>query len=124
MTQSEPSSPSWSDQQLQQKIIKTLQAVGCRGLCLVLKLFFALKNPNLPRWARLRIYAALAYFISWIDAIPDLIPGVGYSDDLLVLAAAVATLHFYITDEVKAQAHTQAKKWLKNCDCSTPTDKH
>lgn len=38
------------------------------------------------------IVGALVYFISPIDAVPDLLPVVGYSDDLVVLAGAVAAL--------------------------------
>lgn len=35
---------------------------------------------------------ALGYFIFPFDAVPDLIPFVGYTDDAAVIAAAVATI--------------------------------
>jgi uncharacterized membrane protein YkvA (DUF1232 family) len=38
------------------------------------------------------IIGALVYFVSPIDAIPDLTPVVGYIDDAAVIAAAVARL--------------------------------
>jgi uncharacterized membrane protein YkvA (DUF1232 family) len=57
-----------------------------------------------------RIY--LGYFISPIDAIPDVIPFVGYSDDLGVLVAAVATVSTYITDDVKAKAKAKLQDWF------------
>lgn len=72
---------------------------------------YAAHGPNTPTWAKATIYGALGYFISPIDAIPDLVPVVGYSDDLGVLALTVATCTAYITPEVKAQAK-QAKKDL------------
>jgi uncharacterized membrane protein YkvA (DUF1232 family) len=55
---------------------------------------------------------ALAYFIVPFDAVPDLIPGIGYTDDLGTLSAAVALLTFYIDEKVKAQAETKLRKWF------------
>ena len=51
-------------------------------------------------------------FISPLDAIPDITPFVGYSDDLGVLALAVATVATYITEEVKNQATQKMKDWF------------
>ena len=55
------------------------------------------------------IFGALAYFISPVDAIPDIIPMAGFTDDLGALAAAIGMVAMYITDDVKAQAR---QKWL------------
>ena len=37
--------------------------------------------------------AALIYFVSPIDAIPDFIPVVGYLDDVTVIAVALQFIH-------------------------------
>lgn len=79
---------------------------------MALQLFYALQDSNTPAWAKAVIIGALGYFISPIDAIPDIVPMVGYADDLGVLTAAIATVAAYITDDVKAKAAAQLKKWF------------
>ncbi|WP_220376841.1 DUF1232 domain-containing protein [Paenibacillus taihuensis] len=37
-------------------------------------------------------FAALAYFISPVDAIPDVLVGLGLTDDLAIVAAAVKAI--------------------------------
>lgn len=77
-----------------------------------LYLYFALKNPKTPAWAKRVIYGALAYLVLPVDAIPDLLPGVGFTDDLSVITAALATVSLYINADVKAQAQEKVKKWF------------
>lgn len=48
--------------------------------------------------------AALAYFVAPIDMVPDLVPIIGYTDDLSVLTALLNTLDPYITPEIRAEA--------------------
>ena len=46
-------------------------------------------DPVLPRPVKLALAAALVYFASPIDLIPEFIPLVGYLDDLLIAALVV-----------------------------------
>jgi uncharacterized membrane protein YkvA (DUF1232 family) len=62
----------------------------------------AARKPEIPAWAKTAMYGALGYFILPLDAAPDVAPVVGYTDDLGVLALAVATVMIRITDDVKA----------------------
>ena len=91
------------------KVKKSTHAVGYQGLLTALKLYYALEHPKLPRWARVEIMGALAYFINVIDLIPDVTPGVGFSDDLAVLTVACVTVASYIDSSVvdKAKKHTE-----------------
>ena len=77
-----------------------------------LTLYFAAVKKNTPIWAQGVAFAALAYFISPIDAIPDLTPGIGYLDDASVLATAIVSLRAYITAEVTRQARAKLKGWF------------
>jgi uncharacterized membrane protein YkvA (DUF1232 family) len=54
----------------------------------------------------------LGYFICPLDAIPDAAPFVGYSDDLGVLALALATVATYTTVDVKEKARAKMKDWF------------
>ena len=75
-------------------------------------LYYAAQRPETPTWARTVIFGALAYFISPVDAIPDVIPVAGFTDDLGALAAAIGVVSMYITDEVKAQARQKLNQWF------------
>lgn len=77
-----------------------------------LKMYYSATDPDTPRWAKATIYGALGYFISPLDAVPDLIPVVGYSDDLGILLAAVAAVAVYIKDEHTARARDTIRQWL------------
>lgn len=69
-----------------------------------LQLYYALQAPETPAWSKAVIVGALGYFISPADAIPDIIPAVGYADDLGVLVAAIASVGMSVTDEIKEKA--------------------
>jgi uncharacterized membrane protein YkvA (DUF1232 family) len=77
-----------------------------------LQLFYAAQDPATPAWARGVIVASLGYFIAPLDAIPDLVPLAGFSDDLGVLALAIATVAAYITPEVKEKARAKMREWF------------
>ena len=47
------------------------------------------RDPMLPRAAKVALAAAMVYLASPIDLIPDFIPVVGYLDDLMVAALLV-----------------------------------
>ena len=51
-------------------------------------LYFCLLDPATPLWVKGIVGAALAYFILPFDAIPDILPFVGLSDDAGIIAAA------------------------------------
>ena len=55
----------------------------------------------------------MGYFIFPLDAIPDITPVVGYSDDLGVLAMALAAVAIHIKDEHKQQAIEQLERWFE-----------
>jgi uncharacterized membrane protein YkvA (DUF1232 family) len=79
-----------------------------RALCL----YYAAEAKSTPLWAKGVIYTALAYFILPADAIPDILPGLGYSDDFLTLTAAAMTVAMSITPAVKQQAREKVDHWL------------
>lgn len=83
-----------------------------RSLCL----YYAARDEGTPLWARSVIYGALGYFISIIDAVPDVTPVLGYCDDLKVILAALATTALYITPEIKEKASIQSRAWFDTAD--------
>ncbi len=67
----------------------------------------ALHDPKTPIAAKLTIAGALAYWILPVDMIPDILPAVGFTDDLSTIAAALASIAVSITPEMKAKAKQQ-----------------
>ena len=55
----------------------------------VMTLWFALKHPQTPWYARVLATIVTAYALSPIDLIPDFIPILGYLDDLILVPIGV-----------------------------------
>ena len=49
----------------------------------------------------------MGYFILPIDLVPDVIPGVGFADDLAAIGGALTIAHMYINDEVIQKAQNK-----------------
>lgn len=62
------------------------------------------RDPATPRRVRLTLLAALGYFVLPIDAIPDIMPFLGFTDDAAVIAAAIAAVAGSITPAHREQA--------------------
>ena len=67
-----------SDSGCWEKLKKYAKKAGRGVIEKALWLYYAAQEPATPIWARTAIYGALAYFLSPIDAIPDVSPIVGY----------------------------------------------
>lgn len=50
---------------------------------------YALRDPNVPVGKKALIAGALLYFLSPFDLIPDIMVGIGYTDDAVVVMAAL-----------------------------------
>ena len=102
----------FSEERLWAKLGRVARVAGRELVEKALWLFYAAQRPDVPRWARLTIYGALAYFILPIDAIPDVLPGAGYVDDLGAIGAALLTVAAYVDDEVRAKARATLSRWF------------
>lgn len=77
-----------------------------------LQLFYAAQNPDTPAWARRVVYGALAYLVLPVDAIPDFLPVLGFTDDLAIITTALTTIATYITPEIKAKSQNKVAQWF------------
>ena len=103
---------AYSDGSFWDKVKGYAKVAGETVLEPALKLYYSASDPDTPAWAKAVTYGALGYFISPIDAIPDITPLIGYTDDLGVLAAAVATTAAHIKDEHAQRAKETLKQWF------------
>lgn len=66
--------------------------------------YYCARDAETPFRAKAIMLAALAYFIMPLDAVPDLIAVLGYTDDATVFWAAYRFIRPYITDAHRARA--------------------
>ena len=81
------------------KIGKVFLRLGRAAVERMLAMYYCMRDSDTPYWAKAVIVGALGYFISPLDAIPDFLPGVGYTDDIGVLAVAMVTVEAYLKKE-------------------------
>jgi uncharacterized membrane protein YkvA (DUF1232 family) len=73
-------------------VSKLAKRIGKTMLEKVLVAYYVLIDPSTPVWAQSTLVGALVYLGFPMDAIPDAIPVAGFSDDMAVLAAALAAV--------------------------------
>ncbi len=71
--------------------------------------YFALKHPRMPWYARLVAACSVGYVFSPVQLIPNFIPVIGFSDDLLVLFLGVKLLHRITPPEVLTECRELAE---------------
>jgi uncharacterized membrane protein YkvA (DUF1232 family) len=63
----------------------------------VVAAYYCALDSNTPFRAKAVLFAALGYFVLPADTIPDVIFGLGFTDDMAVLTAAIASVRAHIT---------------------------
>jgi uncharacterized membrane protein YkvA (DUF1232 family) len=63
----------------------------------VVAAYYCALDRNTPLRAKAILLAALGYFVLPTDAVPDILLGIGFTDDIAVLSAAVAAVRAHIT---------------------------
>jgi hypothetical protein len=97
----------FSESELWEKIRKNIAKIGVKVIYQALLLFYVEQSPNCPAKVKAGIIGALGYLISPLDLVPDIMMGIGYTDDAAMIAAALAIAQVYITDEIRAQARAK-----------------
>ena len=66
--------------------------------------WFCAFDPQTPLKVRGMLLAALAYFVLPLDIVPDVILGIGFTDDVTVLMTAIALVSANLRPEHRLQA--------------------
>ena len=99
---------------LMSKIKETAKKAGLKAIYTSLLLYYALDSPTISILDKAIIYGALGYFISPLDIIPDVLPLIGLSDDIAVLAWAFNRVKHNVNDLTREKAKTKLKIWFGN----------
>lgn len=105
-------SKEYSDESFWSKTKQYAKVAGEQVLEPALKMYYAATDVDTPAWAKATIYASLGYFISPVDAIVDVAPLIGYSDDFGVLIAATAATAAHIKEAHVQRAKTTLAQWF------------
>lgn len=79
-----------------------------------LSLWWCARDPTTPTAAKGMVMAALAYFVLPTDAIPDVLPVLGFTDDAAVIAALIAI----VGKNLKSRHKEAAKAFLAKLGAS------
>ena len=107
---------NYSEDGLWKKIGNVAKKAGLKTVYMVLLLYYVLISDSTPKKYKAMIIGALGYFILPLDAIPDIIPAVGYTDDVAALAGAILAVAKCISPEIEAQAKAKLKEWFGEYD--------
>lgn len=66
--------------------------------------YYCAIDPDVPFRVRATLLGALAYFVAPIDALPDVILGIGFTDDATVLIGAISMVAAHITTAHRERA--------------------
>ncbi len=70
----------------------------------LLAAYYCALDLQTPRHVKVTLFGAIAYFVLPIDAIPDILPVLGFTDDAAVLATAIKLVTDHITPHHREQA--------------------
>jgi uncharacterized membrane protein YkvA (DUF1232 family) len=73
-------------------------------------IYLAYRDPRVPWYARLWAAVVVGYAFSPIDLIPDVIPVLGYLDDLILVPLGVLLARRMIPPEVMAECRERARQ--------------
>lgn len=103
-------SSNYSESGLWSKLASAAGKAGKELVTNVLILFYALPEASVTDKAI--IIGALGYFICPIDAIPDMLGPLGYTDDAGIVASAVAKVRLSASNSVISKAKAKCKEWF------------
>ena len=110
----------FSDSSLSKKLKKVAGKIGKKAVYHIMVLYYTARSPQMPTKAKLKILAALGYFIFPLDFIPDFILfGLGFGDDLVAIAWALYSARKYITPEIREKARQRVDIWFGDARAET-----
>lgn len=66
--------------------------------------YYCALDPETPLRVRATLLAALAYFVLPADALPDILPALGFTDDAAVLVTALGLVSSHVTEAHREKA--------------------
>lgn len=110
-------SKKYTDSKLSSKLSLFARRIGLETVIYVEILYYLMKAPTTPRGAKLKILAILGYVVAPIDLLPDMLPGIGFLDDIAAVSITISmvkiTMKNYVTPSILKQAAASTKALFK-----------
>ncbi|TBW56174.1 DUF1232 domain-containing protein [Marinobacter halodurans] len=90
--------------------IAKLKQAAARLRADTLALYLAARDPRTPWLAKIVVAVVVAYALSPIDLIPDVIPVLGYLDDVILLPLGIALAIRLVPETVMVDCRAQARE--------------
>ena len=94
----------YSDGGFLEKLTQYGKIIGINDLYKAVQLWFVMQKPDVPAGTKAIIMGALGYLIAPLDFLPDLMPVLGYTDDLVAITFALIKVQGYIDEEVERKS--------------------
>ena len=105
--------PRWKpadEPRLWRKLLRVAARIGFADS--LVAAWYCAVDAATPMHVRGVLLAALAYFLLPADAVPDIIAGIGFTDDAAVIAAVLGTFARHVTPEHRAKASRRLDELL------------
>ncbi len=109
----------YSPEKLFKKIGSVAKKAGVKVVYSALLLYYAMMDKEVPITDKVIVVGALGYLILPLDAIPDFLGPLGYTDDASALILALKSIWSNITANTQRQARARLNEWF---DDVNPTD--
>ena len=86
--------------------------IGAQGVYIAFILYYVLIDSETPTRQKGVILGALGYLILPLDLVPDLVPILGFSDDLAALSAALKMIWSSVHPRHLTQAEAKTRDWF------------
>ena len=100
----------YNDSSFLDKVTKYGKLIGITALYKAVQLWFVLQKPDVPAGTKAVIMGALGYLIAPLDFLPDLLPVLGYTDDMVAITFALIKVQGYIDEEVERKSKKLLRK--------------
>ena len=110
LCKSEQYSRYYSDESFWRKVERFGRLAGAKAVYQAILLWYVATKPSTPLPVKMLIFGGLGYFILPIDAVPDLLVGIGYADDMAILVGIVSAYGMYMDDTSKARARAKVRE--------------
>ena len=94
----------YNDSSFLDKVTKYGKLIGITALYKAVQLWFVLQKPDVPAGTKAVIMGALGYLIAPLDFLPDLLPVLGYTDDMVAITFALIKVQGYIDEGVERKS--------------------
>lgn len=102
----------YNENSLFRKIKRFAVVAGSKVIYPVLILYYVMIDAKTSLVTKMSIAAALGYFIFPLDALPDLTPLIGYTDDFAIIVFTLSRVSSSVTEEIKQKAKSRIAEWF------------